>query len=84
MKFFNVAGGFEQSNAETVRKIIKAYFGNDENWEKYVDFNAHREGQDVRYALNDNKLRALGWSPQKVFDNEMDSIIQYYKNRFIW
>jgi dTDP-glucose 4,6-dehydratase len=30
-EIYNIAGGFEQSNAETVRKIIKAYFGTDDN-----------------------------------------------------
>tara|TARA_Y100000310_G_scaffold138620_1_gene137614 strand:+ start:21255 stop:22205 length:951 start_codon:yes stop_codon:yes gene_type:complete len=83
-EIYNVAGGFEQTNAETVRKIIKAYFGTDKNWEQYVDFNAHREGQDVRYALNDRKLKDLGWEPKKNFDEEIQKVVNYYKNNFIW
>ena len=83
-EIYNIAGGFEQSNAETVRKIIKAYFGTDDNWEQYVNFDAHREGQDVRYALNDRKLKNIGWSPSKDFDKEIEKIVQHYKNNFIW
>jgi len=83
-EIYNVAGGFEQTNAETVRKIIKAYFGTDKNWEQYVEFNVVREGQDVRYALDDNKLRRLGWKPKKVFDEEISFIVRYYKENFIW
>jgi len=83
-EIYNVAGGFEQSNTETVRKIIKAYFGTDKNWEQYVDFNVSREGQDVRYALNDRKLKDLGWKPKKNFDEEIQKIVNYYKNNFIW
>jgi len=83
-EIYNIAGGFEQSNAETVRKIIKAYFGTDNNWEQYVNFDAHREGQDVRYALNDRKLKNIGWSPSKDFDKEIEKIVQHYKNNFIW
>jgi dTDP-glucose 4,6-dehydratase len=83
-EIFNVAGGFEQTNAETVRKIIKAFYGTDENWKQYVDFNAHREGQDVRYALNDRKLKDLGWAPQRHFDDEIQEIVNYYKENFIW
>ena len=80
---YNVAGGFEQPNHETVRKIIKSYNGAD-NWKDYVDFTYSRQGQDVRYALNDAKLRALGWTPQRKFDNEIDAIVTYYKDNFIW
>ena len=83
-EIYNIAGGFEQSNAETVRKIIKAYFGTDNNWEQYVNFDAHREGQDVRYALNDRKLKNIGWSPSKDFDKEIEKIVQHYKSNFIW
>jgi len=83
-EIFNVAGGFEQSNAETVRKIIKAYFGTDKNWEQYVEFNVVREGQDVRYALNDRKLKNLDWEPKKNFDEEIQEIVDFYKKEFIW
>ena len=83
-EIYNVAGGFEQSNAETVRKIIKAYFGTDTNWEKYVNFDSHRVGQDVRYALNDRKLKNLGWVPIKEFDEEIENIVKHYKSNFIW
>lgn len=81
---YNVAGGFEQSNKETVRKIIKAFHGTDKEWENYIDFSVVRPGQDVRYALDDSKLRALGWSPKKKFNEEIVEIVEYYKNNFIW
>ena len=83
-EIYNVAGGFEQKNIDTVLKVIDSYHEDDYNWEDYVDFSYSREGQDVRYALNDDKLRSLGWSPKKKFDDEIDSIVQYYKQNFIW
>lgn len=81
---YNVAGGFEQTNKETVRKIIKAYYGTDENWEQYVDYSVSRPGQDVRYALNDKKLKNLGWGPKKIFDKEIYKIVQHNKNIWRW
>ncbi len=85
-EIFNIAGGFEQSNIDTVCKIITSYFGTcEENFkEKYINTSYSRPGQDVRYALNDNKLRSLGWKPQKEFDIEIKNIVEYYKNNFIW
>jgi len=85
-EIFNIAGGFEQSNIVTVEKIIKQYFGYlpSDYKDKYLDLSLKRPGQDLRYAINDDKLRALGWSPKCVFDEELVSIVDYYKSHFIW
>ncbi len=50
----------------------------------FINFSIERPGQDVRYALNDDKIRSLGWKPECVFDQEIISIVEYYKNNFIW
>ena len=81
---YNVAGGFEQKNIDTVSKVIECYFGEKRNLSEYLDLSYAREGQDVRYALNDNKLRSIGWSPQKSFDHELKHIVEHYKNNFKW
>jgi dTDP-glucose 4,6-dehydratase len=88
-EIYNVAGGFEQQNLDTVRSIISKFTAV-ENWEdfhdasEYVDFSCSRPGQDVRYALDDSKIKALGWQPKKLFDQEISSIVDYYKQKFIW
>lgn len=82
-EIYNIAGGFEQSNYDTVKKIIFEY-NRDKSVKKYLDFSYLRKGQDVRYALDDSKLRSLGWFPEKVFDDELPIIVDYYKHNFIW
>jgi dTDP-glucose 4,6-dehydratase len=82
-EIYNIAGGFEQSNFDTVRKVIYEY-NNDENIIDYLDLSYSRVGQDVRYALDDSKLRSLGWEPKKIFDTELPNIVKYYKEKFIW
>ena len=82
-EIYNICGGFEQSNLETVEKIINLYDSN-LSINNNLDLSYSRDGQDVRYALDDSKLRALGWSPKKVFDEELPTIIEYYKKNFIW
>jgi dTDP-glucose 4,6-dehydratase len=82
-EIYNICGGFEQSNKVTVEKILKEYFG-DVDIYSYIDTTYSRKGQDVRYALNDDKLRALGWKPEAEFDKELKHIVEYYKNKFIW
>lgn len=84
-EIYNISGGFEQSNIETVTKILDVMFGagaydiND-----YIDRSYSRVGQDVRYSLDDSKLRQLGWSPVMNFDEQLPTIVNYYKERFIW
>jgi len=81
-EIYNICGGYEQSNLETFKKIISCYDIND--IENYIDTSYNREGQDLRYALNDDKLRNLGWKPSINFDSELKEIINFYKNNFIW
>ena len=83
-EIYNVAGGFEQKNKETVQKIIHSYFEDNRECSEYIDVGHVRQGQDVRYALNDDKLKALGWKPEKMFDDEIKGIVEYYKNNFKW
>lgn len=91
-QIYNICGGYEQSNVDTVRKLL-GVFGVDlmssaknyqENIEKYIDFSYDRAGQDVRYSLDDSKLQSLGWKPEKIFDIEIAEIVNYYKDKFIW
>lgn len=82
-QIYNVCGGYEQTNLEVVSKILQHYNGSDDIF-SYVDKSYSRSGQDVRYALNDSKLRALGWAPKKIFDEELPAIVNYYKEHFIW
>ena len=84
-EIFNVAGGFEQSNIDTVMKIIDCYFEEQiDDYEKYLNFEISRAGQDVRYGINDDKIRALGWKPEAIFDQEIQHIVNYYKKVFVW
>lgn len=82
-EIYNICGGFEQDNLTTVKKLIKLY-NQDDNFEKYLDLSISRPGQDMRYALDDSKLRALGWKPTQEFDSALLDIVNYYKQKFIW
>ena len=53
-EIYNISGGFEQTNLETIKKILKLY----KNPDIYsnVDLTYSRPGQDIRYSLDDSKL----------------------------
>ena len=88
-EIYNISGGFEQQNIETVKKIINCYYNNDgdkeyKQWKELLNLDHKRPGQDVRYALDDTKLRNLGWNPKHHFNKEINKIVQFYKNNFRW
>ena len=68
-----------------IKKILHLYHGENKDhcWQDYV-MDSQREGQDVRYSIDDSKLKALGWLPQADFDRELVAIVDYYKKNFIW
>ena len=84
-EIYNISSKFEQSNLDTVKKILVWYFGaNNFNIEEHVDFFYERPGADLRYSIDDTKLRDLGWEPEADFDDEIEEIVNYYKGKFIW
>jgi dTDP-glucose 4,6-dehydratase len=79
---FNISGNYEEQNIVVVRKIVQLMFGH-QDIDQYIT-KAERPGQDLRYAIDDSKLKALGWAPSADFDQELEEIVQYYKTNFIW
>ncbi len=82
---FNISGGIEKTNIEVVHHILQNYLdGRNYKIDDYVDFSYGRPGQDIRYSLDDSKIRGLGWKPKKDFNIEITKIVNYYKEGFIW
>jgi dTDP-glucose 4,6-dehydratase len=82
-EIYNICGNYEDNNLTIVKKVIKL-MTNSEEYEKFIDFQFKRDGQDLRYSINDDKLKLLGWRNQCIFDDELPEIINYYKKHFIW
>ena len=83
-EIFNISGNYETANVTVVKKIIELMKpGQNNNIEQYIE-HMERIGQDVRYSIDDTKLKQLGWHPQAVFDKELEKIVQYYQENFIW
>ena len=73
-EIYNVSGNKECTNNETVRTILNTF---DERavLADFVDYSYDRPGQDVRYAVDDTKLQALGWQPTKTFETEICNMV---------
>lgn len=84
-EIYNISGNIELPNREVIKKILRLYFNKnmDERWEKFI-MPSQRQGQDVRYSIDDSKLKTLGWAPQADFDYELDIIVEHYRKNFVW
>ena len=81
-EIYNISGPYQTENINVVKKILELH-GIRDGIDKYIE-PLDRQGQDVRYAVDDSKLKKLGWQPQAEFDKELKKIVKYYKNNFIW
>jgi len=78
---YNVGGGNERTNLELTERIL-GLLGKPRSLVKYV---ADRPGHDRRYSLDSAKLRALGWSPRRSFEQALDETVRWYvENEWWW
>jgi dTDP-glucose 4,6-dehydratase len=80
-EIYNV-GGEELENIEVTRRILELT-GAGEDLIRHVE---DRAGHDRRYALDDSKIRGLGWSPQHSFRESglAETVVWYRDNRAWW
>ena len=82
-EIFNIGGNYEDKNINVLKKIIDLHSPND-SLDKYLDLDYNRQGQDVRYSIDDSKLKSLGWNPKADFDKELKNIVEHNRKNFIW
>lgn len=80
---YNISSNFELPNNIVVEKIVK-FLKDSNSIEQFVNYTYDRPGQDIRYSLNDNKLRSFGWTEVKNFDEELRNICNFNNGRIIW
>jgi dTDP-glucose 4,6-dehydratase len=79
-EIYNV-GGDERENLEMVDRILDLT-GADRSLVRHVE---DRPGHDRRYALDDGKLRSLGWKPGRALEDGLaDTVAWYGDNRAWW
>ncbi len=77
---YNVGANEQLSNNELTVRILRL-MGRDESWIERVP---DRPGHDLRYAVDSSKLRALGWSPEHDFDEQLAATVEWYRRRDDW
>lgn len=81
-EFYNIIGFDELTNEEVCQMVAQAV--GKPLIPDFVDFHSSRPGHDVRYALNGNKLKELGWSPQMPIQESLKKTVEWTINNPSW
>lgn len=77
---YNIAGEDQRHNIDVTKRLLKL-LDKPDTLIKYVP---DREGHDRRYAMNCDKLRALGWEREYTFETAIETTIQWYQENEWW
>ena len=87
---YNIGGGEERRNIDIIRNLCAIL---DEELpqsphrphDKLISFVADRPGHDLRYAIDDRKLRSeLGWKPDESLATGLQKTVRWYIDNRAW
>ncbi|MGM0442700.1 MAG: dTDP-glucose 4,6-dehydratase [Fibrobacterota bacterium] len=78
---YNVGSGDERSNTEIVSCLTQTLGIPFREAVQYVE---DRLGHDLRYAVNAQKLRSLGWHPRHSVETALAETVRWYRSNPAW
>jgi len=72
---YNIVGEKEVNNLD-MALFIAAFLKKDLKYE-LIDFHSSRPGHDLRYALDGNKIKELGWQLPKTFEESLKKTVEW-------
>lgn len=77
---YNIAAGNERTSLEVTTRILGLLgMGGDR-----IEHVADRPGHDRRYSLDSGLVRALGWAPVAIFEDELQDVVRWYVEHERW
>jgi len=78
---YNAGGASEKRNIDVAREVLALF----RKKESYLTFVPDRPGHDLRYALNNEKIRThLGWQPSVDFREGLEKTVAWYQANAWW
>lgn len=77
---YNVGANNEVKNIDIAKRIVTLL----KKPEDLIKFVSDRLGHDKRYALDCGKIHALGWKPEKNFEEVLAFTIRWYQENSEW
>jgi len=79
-EFYNIGGGIELTNKELTQRLLDAC---GVGWDRVVNVE-DRKNHDLRYSLDDARLRSMGYAPRTTFDEGLAQTVQWYRDHESW
>ena len=79
-EIYNIGGGNERNNIEITERILRE-LGKPKSLIQPVK---DRAGHDRRYAVDCSKVRALGFTPKRTFDEAISLTAGWYREHTAW
>ncbi|MDG5802054.1 dTDP-glucose 4,6-dehydratase [Streptomyces ossamyceticus] len=80
-EIYNIGGATALTNLEMTERLLDLC-GADFSSVAYVE---DRKGHDLRYAIDDRKIRAeLGYAPRRTLDEGLREVVAWYRDRPDW
>ncbi|RYG70093.1 NAD-dependent epimerase/dehydratase family protein, partial [bacterium] len=79
---YNVGDENERPNREVTRILLEE-LGRDDSLVKTIE-DPRKGAHDVRYAMETDRLRALGWTPKRDFETELRATARWYVENQEW
>ncbi len=79
-EIYNAGADNERENIDVARRILDLT-GADPSFLRHVE---DRPGHDRRYSLDTSKLHALGWKPQRSWDDGLAEAVAWYRDNRSW
>jgi dTDP-glucose 4,6-dehydratase len=77
---YNIAGGSERTNLWIVDRVVELT-GCSPDLKQFV---RDRPGHDFRYAIDDTKVRSLGWAPRWSVEEGLRHTVAWYRDHSPW
>jgi len=79
---YNIGSECELTNIQVVTDICKilddVYPHADHPYDELIEFVTDRPGHDYRYAINNNKIKSLGWTPSYSWEVGIRETVNWY------
>ena len=79
---FNLVGPVEWNNLELAENIAKSQ--NKKLYFNMVDFHSSRPGHDLRYSLDGNLMKKLGWQPKVSIEERINQVVNWTLSNERW
>lgn len=76
---YNIGTDFEICNLDVIKKIVEILKPG-EDFNNYIEYVKDRPWNDLRYGVNCNDLKNLGWEEGYNFNKGLKETIDWYKN----